>query len=221
MVRGLSRWLLAAAVGSVLMPAGARAVSIDIGSASGAPGDAVTVAVSLHTMGVSVIATQNRIDFEPETPVAATASGDPDCAVKPAIHKAATSFLFLPLGCDPAVACQSVRALVFALDNVSTIRDGAVLYTCRIAIAADAQPGAYALSNAGGADLSWAATNAAWWLTVSPSSGTEVALRSVILRRAPQPDRRASRLRAAACRRCRQAAARRCGTCRRRSGSAD
>jgi hypothetical protein len=140
--------LLAAGMVWLLIPAGVRAASIDLGSASGAPGDEVSVAVSLQTMGAMVVGTLNRIDFGRETPVAATARGNPDCKVNPAIDKTATTFRFLPLDCDPAADCTSVRALVLAFDNLDPIPDGSVLYTCRIAIAADAQPGVYALPNA-------------------------------------------------------------------------
>jgi hypothetical protein len=130
------------------MPTGVRAASIDVGSASGAPGDDVSVAVSLQTMGAMVVSTLNRIDFGRETPVAATARGMPDCTVNPAIDKAATAFRFVPTGCDPAFDCASVRVLVLAFDNLDPIPDGSLLYTCRIAIAADAPAGFYALPNA-------------------------------------------------------------------------
>src|SRR5690606_40662681 len=37
----------------------------------------------------------------------------------------------------------SVRALVLALDNVDAIPNGALLYSCDVRIAAEAQPGRY------------------------------------------------------------------------------
>ena len=139
---------LAVGVWTLLTAGVACAASIDIGSASGVPGSEVTFAVSLQTMGASILGTQNRIDFERATAVAALPNGSPDCAVMPAIHKSATGFRFLPLGCDPAADCQSVRAIVVAFDNLDPIPDGAVLYTCRVAIAANAAPGTYVLHNA-------------------------------------------------------------------------
>lgn len=141
---------MALAAGTLWLLAGgwAQAASIDIGSASGIPGDDVTVAVSLRTMGATVLGTQNRIDFDRETPIAAGPTGGPDCAVNAAIDKSATSFRFLPLGCDPAVDCQSVRVFVLALDNLEPIPDAAVLYTCHIAIAAAAAAGTHPLRNA-------------------------------------------------------------------------
>jgi hypothetical protein len=139
----------AAAMGVLwLLGAGAaRAASIDIGSAAGTPGQDVTVDVSLQTMGASVLGTQNQIGFDRDTPVAARLDGSPDCAVNPAINKNATGFRFHPLGCDPAVDCQAVRVFVLAFDNLAEIADGSVLYSCRIAIAANAAPGSHALRN--------------------------------------------------------------------------
>jgi len=143
----LKRWVWAAALWAGLTGA-AYGASIDVGSAAGAPGDQVMVAVTLQTMGATVIGTQNRIDFSRDTPIAATLNGDPDCVVNPAIDKGATGFRFLPLGCDPKIDCQSVRVFVIAFDNFDPIDDGSVLYTCHIAIAPTAQSGTYVLNNA-------------------------------------------------------------------------
>ena len=145
------RWsgiALAAGVVWVLAAGAAQAASIDIGSAVGIPGDDVRVDVTLRTMGAAVLGTQNRIDFDRETPIAPRPTGNPDCAVNAAINKGATDFRFQPVGCDPAVDCRSVRVFVLALDNLDPIPDTAVLYTCRIAIAADAAVGLHALHNA-------------------------------------------------------------------------
>src|SRR5262249_2484082 len=132
---------LAAGAAALLAAGAAHGASIDVGTASGTPGEEVTVAVSLRTMGAAVLGPQNRIEFGGETPVGAKANGDPDCAVNPDIDKSATGFRFLPLGCDPATDCAAVRAVVLAFDNLEAIADGATLYTCRIAIAADAPIG--------------------------------------------------------------------------------
>jgi hypothetical protein len=125
----------------------AHAASIDVGSASGMRGDRVSVAVSLRAMDAAILGTQNRISFDRDTPIAAGMDGQPDCAVNPAIDKNATGFRFLPLGCDPAVDCTAVRAFVLAFDNLAPIPDGAVLYSCGVAIAADATPGEHGLHN--------------------------------------------------------------------------
>lgn len=126
----------------------ARAVVIDVGSASGAPGALVSIDVGLATEGSAVLATQNRIDFARAAAVAARGDGGPDCAVNPAIDKNATAFRFLPLGCDPDADCTSVRVFVLAFDNLDPIADGSRLYSCNVRIAADAAAGAYPLANA-------------------------------------------------------------------------
>ncbi len=118
---------------------------LEVGSVTGLPGQLLTVGVSLRSAGRPVAGTQNDLGFDPSTPIAATARGTPDCAVNPAIDKAATSFVFRPVGCTPEVDCTAVRALVFALDNIELIPDGAELYTCRVRVAPDTPPGAYAL----------------------------------------------------------------------------
>jgi hypothetical protein len=132
---------------AVTLAAGAaRAVVIEVGSATGAPGELVSVDVALSTEGSAVLATQNRIDFTRQAFVVARGDGAPDCAVNPAIDKAATAFRFLPLGCDPAADCAGVRAFVLSFDNLDPIADGARLYTCAVRIAADAPAGGYPLT---------------------------------------------------------------------------
>ena len=124
----------------------ARAVVIEAGSATGAPGEVVSIDVGLSTEGSAVLATQNRIDFTRQAFVAARGDGAPDCAVNPAIDKNATAFRFLPLGCDPAADCVSVRVFVLSFDNLDTIADGSRLYSCTIRIAANAGAGTYPLA---------------------------------------------------------------------------
>jgi hypothetical protein len=77
--------------------------------------------------------------------VAATAAGRPDCTVNADISLGVETFSFLPIGCTPGSDCNGVRALAFALSNVTPIADGALLYTCAVAIAADAPAGTYPL----------------------------------------------------------------------------
>jgi len=127
--------------------------TIVIGSAAGAQGDFVPVDVSLQT-GVEVAGTQNDINFMPQAAIAAGSNGKPMCSVNPDIDKGGTSFAFQPPGCTVGTSCTAVRALVLALDNVNPIPNGAVLYTCTIAIAEDAADGSYPLtcSNAGASD---------------------------------------------------------------------
>jgi hypothetical protein len=86
----------------------------------------------------------NDIGFDPLTPIAARLDGKPNCSENAEIDKAETAFAFLPLGCTGA-ECNGVRALVLPTDNVPPIPDGATLYSCEVAIAADAPAGVYPL----------------------------------------------------------------------------
>ena len=116
----------------------AEAVVIGAGSGCRAPGDVVSIDVTMSSEGAAVIATQNRIDFTREAYIAARADGSPNCTVNPAIDKNATAFRFLPLGCDPAVDCASVRVFVLSFDSLAPIPDGSRLYTCAVQIAPQA-----------------------------------------------------------------------------------
>jgi len=119
-------------------------VRIKVGSASGARGTQVSVAVTLRTSGFAVAGTQNDISFDPHAPIAARSNGHPDCAVNPNIDKNGTAFAFKPAGCAGA-NCTAIRALVLDVENTAPIADGAVLYTCQVAIPANAPAGTYPL----------------------------------------------------------------------------
>jgi hypothetical protein len=120
--------------------------SVDVGSATGAPGAVVTFAVTLSTAGELVAAMQADIAFDSlNTPVAATGTGRPDCMVNPAIGKESTLFTFQPNGCVGA-ACTAFRAVVLSFSNFDPIPDGSVLYTCNVAISPGAAAGTYPLT---------------------------------------------------------------------------
>jgi len=116
-------------------------IRLEIAPVAALPGQLAPLSVTLRTGGNAVSATQNDVSFDPNTPIATQADGRPDCAVNPVINKGATTFAFEPAGCTPEFDCLSVRALVIAFDNVDTIPDGSVLYTCRLRIPADVPPG--------------------------------------------------------------------------------
>ncbi|MDX2169149.1 MAG: hypothetical protein SF182_18920 [Deltaproteobacteria bacterium] len=139
----LGRWVVAAVIAVTAARAGA--VTIDVGTATGEPGEIVAVPVSLAAEGATVIATQNRIDFTRQAFIAAKPNGQPDCTVNPAIDKEATGFRFLPLGCDPAADCSGVRVFVLSFDNLDPIADG-LLYTCQVQIDPDAPDGTQPLT---------------------------------------------------------------------------
>jgi hypothetical protein len=129
----------------------AGTATVNVGSATGAPGQQVTFAVSLSTAGALVAGVQDDIAFDSiNTPIAATASGTPDCMVNPDIDKDQTLFAFQPSGCSGS-ACTAFRALVLSFSNVDPIPDGSVLYTCKVDISPGAAAGSYPLiiSNVG------------------------------------------------------------------------
>lgn len=122
---------------------------IRIGSADAAAGAIVTVDATLATGGGVVAGSQNDIIYSPAGDSAVTvvrkANGRPDCTVNPVIDKNNATFSFQPPGCT-AGSCTSIRAVVFSSEDVEPIPDGAVLYTCKVQVAADALAGAYPLA---------------------------------------------------------------------------
>ena len=133
------RWSLAscAVITVACLASRVAAVEIEVRYVDALPGDVVVVDVVLHSYGVPVAGTQNDIAFGPEATILANANDTPDCSVNGAIDKDATVFGFLPFGCI-GDECSVVRALVLALDNIAAIPDGAVLYSCRVSVAANA-----------------------------------------------------------------------------------
>lgn len=97
-----------------------------------APGEA-TVSVRLATGGAEIAGVRNDILFDDNVRIRANFLGRPDCAVNPGIDKGSTSFAFLPPSCSGNL-CTGSRAIVFSVDNVAPIPDGALLYTCGISV---------------------------------------------------------------------------------------
>ncbi|MFI5398372.1 MAG: hypothetical protein ACHQ9S_22780 [Candidatus Binatia bacterium] len=118
---------------------------IAFGSGSGAPNDQVPIAVTLHAPTEQIAGLQVDIDFDPSTPIAATADGHPQCTVNPSINKNATSFAFQPHGCTPGLNCDRVIAFVLDFGNLDPIADGATLFTCTVQIAGAATAGDHPL----------------------------------------------------------------------------
>jgi hypothetical protein len=134
--------------GYVCVPQG-RLASLDVGSGTGARGDAAQFDVSLRTGGQPVAGTQNDLFFDPALSATAQADGRPNCGVNPDIDKSSTAFAFIPVGCHPGVDCKGIRAIVIATDNNAPIPDNSVLYTCKLLIPSDTAPGSYGLTAAG------------------------------------------------------------------------
>ncbi len=122
---------------------------IQVGTATGLPGQLVPVDVTLAWVGsgVEIRGTQNDISFDSLAPIAGEEQGAPDCVRSPDIADTATSFVFGALPCRfdgcPCSGddCTGIRALVIAFDNLDPIPEGSVLYTCNVAISPEAEPG--------------------------------------------------------------------------------
>jgi hypothetical protein len=137
-------WTAAPAPTSTATPAPFGELEAD--TVTGAPGETVTVTVALHTSGIAIAATENDLTFDRfNTRIGPNPDGRPDCTVNPAIGKSATVFSFQPYGCA-GVGCTSIRALVFAFDNLDPIPNGSPLYTCKVSISAQAEPDWYPLT---------------------------------------------------------------------------
>lgn len=130
-------------------PAGVAATPLlEVGSASGAPGQQVTFSVTLNAPGSVVAGTQNDLTFDSlDTPIPANASGIPDCTANPSTGKSGF-FAFRPPGCS-GTACTGMRALILSLTSINPIPDGLVLYTCKVNIAPGAPAGTYPVAISG------------------------------------------------------------------------
>ncbi|MFI5367189.1 MAG: hypothetical protein ACHQ4J_16385 [Candidatus Binatia bacterium] len=129
-------WSAMAALACLLVSTtAAQAVTINIGSATGAPGSTIMIQATLSTMGVQVGGVSNNIVFDPATPIV-------DCQLNPALNLSAWELQ--PQGCTAGVDCQQARFLNLRFSSQS-IPDGTVLYTCTIHIAANAPAQAFPL----------------------------------------------------------------------------
>lgn len=117
-------------------------ITVAIPTVSGEPGDSVEMAVFLHTKGEDVAGIQ--IDVEADAPLSfpITEANAPDCWRNEELTKDYTVYSF-PLRFEGQ--WNRMRSLVLSLTNVDPIPDGALLFTCRVQIAADADPGEYHL----------------------------------------------------------------------------
>ena len=123
------QWALAVAAQSPT-PTAADVVSVDVGSATGKPGEQITIEVTLHTAGFAVAGVQNDLSF---FPIVVSLVG---CAVNPDIGKDLTQF---------GLSFSGLRAIILG-NNVDPIPDGALLYTCTFTVPSGAPPGDWPLT---------------------------------------------------------------------------
>lgn len=122
-------------------PTEVSVASIEVAATSGSQGDVITLTAILHTEGAAIVAVQNDVTFTADTlqPL--------QCRVNPDLGKELSQFVF---------STRRVRAIIVGQDLVS-LADGALLYTCTARILGATAPGAtYPLqvSNVIGADAS-------------------------------------------------------------------
>jgi MYXO-CTERM domain-containing protein len=139
--------------------------AVEVGSATGNPGERVTIEVRLHSGAAEVSGIQADIGFAPQTAFVRGPTGRPDCAYGTDPSVAGFSSLeFQPPQCTDD--CRAIRAIVLSTD-VSALPEGTLLLTCTVEIAADAEPGTYplSLSNLG------ASTPEGMWLDLDGVAG--------------------------------------------------
>lgn len=126
-------------------PNGTPAV-LEIETKNAGPGSMVEITVKLNTSGnaVEVAGTSNGIVYDVPLEIPELeGTGLPECWVNPAINKTASTFVY-----DSSQLCSSfpcVGSLVLSTGNVTLIPDGSVLYTCKVYVFEDAEPGTYPL----------------------------------------------------------------------------
>ena len=89
---------------------------LSVTSASGLPGDVVSIDVWIDDDGIDITATENELAF----PLLAQIES---CAVNPDIDKNGSAF---------RIDADYFKAIVIALDNVVPIPGGSTLYTCQV-----------------------------------------------------------------------------------------
>lgn len=112
-----------------------------VGSVEGSPGDDVTVDVVLRSGSFMISSASNELGYDPvNIPFAALTNGTPDCLAATGLGSA---FRYRPPDCT-GVACTAVFGSVLPLTfPFNPIADGSVIYSCRVAIADDAELGTY------------------------------------------------------------------------------
>lgn len=129
--------VLAIALSAALPAPAQSAPALEVRSASGSPGDTVTLAVVLHSRGGAFASSASEISLDREVFLGA-AGNQPDCTPNPGINVALSESRFTPRGCNPEINCGGALTVVL---TGKAVGDGSELYTCRARIAADASPG--------------------------------------------------------------------------------
>jgi ELWxxDGT repeat protein len=113
---------------------GEDCVFLNVGSASGEPGDVVEIDVRFRTGGLPVAGVQLDLLSSDDLPFVPGDDGKPVCHVNPDIHKDYSAFS------DPFHDSTRARALILSVENVDPIPDDSLLFTCSFQIPAHAAP---------------------------------------------------------------------------------
>ncbi len=114
--------------------------TLDLGAPRGHAGESTQLTAVLHSGGASVAAVQVDLSYDPDAFTVRSVAGVPDCQVAPGLNRF-FFFGFVPVGCAP---CSTLRAVIFTVgDPITAIPDGSGLFSCRLDINAQAQPGNY------------------------------------------------------------------------------
>jgi len=115
---------------------------IQLSSVAGHPGESVVFSATLFTQGLDIAAVQVDIGFDETNIPVAVDRGLPACEMSPTLGRVP---FFSMVSCG--INCTLLRGLIFTLSSpVTSIPDGAELFSCRIDIPNDALVGDYVLS---------------------------------------------------------------------------
>jgi hypothetical protein len=128
-----------------------RGPAVDVGSASGAAGSIVTIAVTLSGTQNDVTATSNDIEYDPRKVRVVESNGDIACEINPAIGRNSAAAKVMLVGRLPDTGDVDIlRIGLVSFISIAPIPDG-LLYTCQFEIDAGAAAGDIALLNSPGA----------------------------------------------------------------------
>lgn len=132
-------------LGGIVAPVAAEE-AVDVGTAFAIPGGGGTFPVHFHSDSIIELtaALQMDIGYSQAAPIAANIDGKPDCTPSSEAGQNDMAFEFLPTGCSGS-SCTQVRAIVVSFDDITTIPQGAELFTCKVSVPSGTAPGNYLL----------------------------------------------------------------------------
>lgn len=160
-MRGTSAIIAGCAAGLIIGAASpVRAVSIDVSSPSAPPGGTAEFRVTVSTADQQVAVAISEVIWDPRLPIAVRSDGSPDCQFSQLFDPLESNTLsvlqFQPTQCPPGGQecrcvwgedCVKVRAvnLQTTFEEPHAVRDGTLLYRCRVPVPFDAPQGSYPL----------------------------------------------------------------------------